>query len=56
MSGIPVKQLANYLCFGSVICVMLGIGQQYITQLIGVAYPAFMSFMALESEGMEDDK
>lgn len=35
---------------------MLGIGQTYITNIIGVAYPAFMSFMALESEGVDDDK
>ena len=54
--GISVKQLTNYICFGAVICVMLGIGQSYITQVIGVAYPAFMSFLALESEGKEDDK
>ena len=35
---------------------MLGVGTTYITQIIGVAYPAFMSFAALKSEGMEDDK
>mgnify|MGYP000865026436 FL=1 len=35
---------------------MFGVGQTYITNLIGVAYPAFMSFIALESEGAEDDK
>jgi len=35
---------------------MFGVGQVYITNLIGVAYPAFMSFLALESEGLDDDK
>ena len=35
---------------------MFGVGQSYITNVIGVAYPAFMSFVALESEGTEDDK
>ena len=54
--GISVKQLTNYVCAFSVICVMLGIGQSYITQVIGVLYPAFMSFVALESAGMDDDK
>jgi receptor expression-enhancing protein 5/6 len=33
---------------------MLGIGASYITCLIGVAYPAFMSFLALES-GQESE-
>jgi len=36
--------------------VMFGVGQTYLTNLIGVAYPAFMSFIALESEGADDDK
>ena len=35
---------------------MLGVGQQYIVTLLGVAYPAFMSFRALESPEKEDDK
>jgi|TARA_B110000977_G_C10738752_1_gene362142 receptor expression-enhancing protein 5/6 len=39
-----------------VLMVMLGVGQVYITCLIGVAYPAFMSFLALESDGTDDDK
>ena len=39
-----------------VLLVMLGIGQTYIVNVIGVAYPAFMSFLALESDGLDDDK
>jgi len=39
-----------------VMMVMFGVGSSYITNLLGVAYPAFMSFLALESEGMDDDK
>jgi len=35
---------------------MFGVGQTYITNLIGVAYPAYMSFLALETDGVEDDK
>ena len=39
-----------------VAAVFLGIGQTYITVALGVAYPAFMSFLALETEETEDDK
>ena len=46
----------QYTLVGMVVLVMLGIGQTYITNVIGVAYPAFMSFMALESDGLDDDK
>merc|ERR1719362_1390608 len=35
---------------------MLGVGEHYVTIAVGVAYPAFMSFLALESEGADDDK
>lgn len=40
----------NYIMYGAVACVMLGVGQTYITQLIAVLYPAFMSFLTLESD------
>ena len=55
-TGMPVRSLMQYSLFGGIMCVMLGIGQTYIVNLIGVAYPAFMSFLALESDGMDDDK
>ena len=54
--GIPVKSLLQYAMWAGFSFVMLGIGQTYITNIIGVAYPAFMSFRALESSGMDDDK
>ena len=55
-TGMPIKQLMQYSLFGGVLLVMLGIGQTYIVNLLGVAYPAFMSFLALESDGLDDDK
>ena len=55
-TGIETKKLTNYGLGLAVACVMFGIGSSYITNVIGVAYPAFMSFLALESEGLEDDK
>ena len=56
MLGMSVDKLSRYLLFGGIICVMLGIGDKYITTAIAVAYPCFMSFLALESEGADDDK
>ena len=46
----------QYGLVAGVMFVMFGIGQTYITNLLGVAYPAFQSFIALESEGTDDDK
>ena len=36
--------------------VTFGFGSTYITCLLGVAYPAFMSFLALESDSENDDR
>ena len=55
-TGMPVRSLLQYSLIGSVMLVMFGVGQTYLTNLIGVAYPAFMSFIALESKETEDDK
>lgn len=49
-------QIVNYAMYGGVGLVMLGVGQVYITTMIGVLYPAFMSFLALETDDKEDDK
>ena len=54
--GVSVDKLSKYALYTGIICVMLGIGDQYITTAIAVAYPCFMSFLALESEGADDDK
>lgn len=39
-----------------VLFIVFGVGASILTTIIGVAYPAFMSFVALESEGEDDDK
>ena len=54
--GMPMKSLINYTMYTCIAFVMFGVGQTYITNIIGVAYPAFQSFRALESSGMDDDK
>ena len=56
MTGMPIRSLMQYSLAGGVLCVMLGVGQTYIVNILGVAYPAFMSFLALESDGLDDDK
>ena len=56
MLGLSVEKLSSYCLMGGILCVMLGIGDKYITTAIAVAYPCFMSFLALESEGADDDK
>jgi len=55
-AGVPVRSLMQYTLMTGVAFVMFGVGQTYITNLLGVAYPAFMSFMALKSDGKDDDK
>ena len=48
--------MLQYALVFLVMFVVFGIGSSLITNLIGVAYPCFMSFYALESEGADDDK
>ena len=56
MLGVSVEKLSRYALYAGIACVMLGIGDRYITTAIAVAYPCFMSFLALESKGSDDDK
>jgi receptor expression-enhancing protein 5/6 len=55
-SGLPKKKVLYYALGLMVAFVVFGIGASIITNIVGVAYPAFMSFVALESEGADDDK
>ena len=46
----------QYSLIGGVLMVMLGIGESYIVNILGVLYPVFMSFQALETDSPDDDK
>jgi receptor expression-enhancing protein 5/6 len=56
MTGIDRQSLASYGLYTGIFLVVLGVGNVYITTLIGVGYPALKSFLALESNETEDDK
>jgi hypothetical protein len=47
------KQLVKYSFTALVLFVVFGIGQALVTTLLGVAYPVFMSFHALENNDKE---
>ena len=55
-TGLPQQKVLQSAMALVVLFIVFGIGQSILTNLIGVAYPAFMSFVALESEGTDDDK
>ena len=50
MTGITAVQVKNTLLLGFLGCIMLGIGEDYVTIAVGILYPAFMSFLALETK------
>ena len=56
MTGLPKDKLLRYSLIGIVLFVFFGIGQAILTTLLGVAYPVFMSFHSLESDGKSDDR
>ena len=55
-TGQPKSKILQGFLVLAVSFVILGIGSSIITNVVGIFYPAFMSFVALESEGKDDDK
>jgi receptor expression-enhancing protein 5/6 len=55
-TGVPSGYIALGLVGVCFLFVLLGIGGSFITDLVGIFYPAYMSFKAIESPGGDDDK
>ena len=55
-TGKTKRQVLYYALTLGILFVVFGVGASIISNIVGVAYPAFMSFVALESEGTDDDK
>merc|ERR1712127_304685 len=56
MTGLTHAQVMSYSLIFGVLMVVFGIGGSYITCLIGVAYPAFQSFICLDSKDNDEEK
>ena len=55
-TGLPKQKVMQATLGIVVLFIIFGVGSSLLTNLVGVAYPAFMSFVALESDGVDDDK
>lgn len=55
-TGIPQQKVLQYVMVLLILFIVFGVGASILTNIIGVAYPVFMSFYALESDGDDDDK
>lgn len=55
-AGVSTGHISLGLLVFLVLFMFLGVGADLITDLIGMFYPMYMSFKALETEGGEDDK
>ena len=56
LTGLPYKQVLYGFMAMVFMFIMFGVGSSLLTNMLGVAYPAFRSFRALESDGADDDK
>ena len=55
-TGAPTGYMVLGLIFVCMFLVFSEVGSHFICDLIGILYPAYMSFKAIESPGAEDDK
>lgn len=55
-SGVPLGQLVIGVMTVFFIFVLIGFGTSLIVNVVGILYPAYMSFKAIESKEDDDDK
>ena len=53
---VPTGYMVLALIFFCLFLVFSEVGSHFICDMIGIVYPAYMSFKAIESPGAEDDK
>jgi len=56
MTGLPKDKLLKYSLIILALFVVFGIGQAFLTTLLGVVYPVYMSSCALESNNASDNR
>ena len=55
-TGMPAEQLCEIMVGICLVWVLFGTFQTILSNLVGVVYPAFKSFQALESDSQGDDR
>ncbi len=55
-TGLAKKNIIRLLGLFLFFMLIFGVGQGFVTNLIGVVYPCFMSFYSIETDNQDDDR